>query len=120
MSLKKGSDPSNRTSMYDYSGLTPLRWFLLACIAAQTLPLFGATYYVGSLPDLTARVNGAVAGDRIILSNGVYNSSSALNITRVGTAANPIVIQAATVGGAEITGAKGFTLSSPAAYITIQ
>jgi hypothetical protein len=92
----------------------------LACLAALPLPLSGAIYHVESIADLTTRINNAIAGDQIIVSNGVYASSSALNITRVGTAANPIVIQAETIGGVEITGTKGFTLSSPAAYITIQ
>ena len=94
--------------------------WLLGCLVAHALPLSGATYHVGSLADLTARINSAVAGDRIILSNGVYTSSSAINVTKVGTAANPIIIQAETIGGVEITGTKGFTLNSPAAYITIQ
>jgi len=79
-----------------------------------------ATYQVGSIADLNARISSAVAGDTIILSNGVYASASAINIIKVGTAANPITIKTETIGGVEITGTKGFTLSSPAAYITIQ
>src|SRR5262249_9409731 len=90
---------------------------LIGGIAALTLPLSGAVYHVGSVADLTTRINSAVAGDQIILSNGVYSSASAINITRVGTPANPIVIQAETIGGVEIAGTKGFTLNSPAAYI---
>ena len=94
--------------------------FVPALALFQTMPVLGATYRVGTLTDLTARINSAVAGDTIILSNGVYSSSSAINITKVAAAGSPITIQAETIGGVEITGSKGFTLSSPAAYITIQ
>lgn len=78
------------------------------------------TYVVSSLSELTSRLSSAVAGDTIIVTNGVYNSPSAINITKVGTAANSITIMAQTIGGVEITGTKGFTFSSPAAYITVQ
>jgi Chondroitinase B/Concanavalin A-like lectin/glucanases superfamily len=99
--------------------LKPVRLLVLS-LPFTFLIASGATYRVGSLADLTTRINSAVPGDQIILSNGVYTSSSALNITKIGTSANPIVIQAETIGGAEISGTKGFTLSSPAAYITVQ
>lgn len=79
-----------------------------------------ATYRVSSLAELNTRIAGAVAGDTILLSNGVYTSASAINITQAGTAANPITIRADSIGGVEITGTKCFTLSSPAAYITIE
>jgi hypothetical protein len=94
----------------------PLRLALIFLSATVS----AATYHVGSLADLNTRISNAVAGDVIIVSNGVYSSSSALNVTRIGTAANPILIRAETIGGVEITGAKGFTLGSPAAYITIE
>lgn len=100
--------------------LLRIRSALFICAMAQTLPLSAATYTVGSIASLTTRIASAVAGDIIIVSNGVYVSSSAINIDKVGTAANPITIRAETIGGVEITGTKGFTLSSPAAYLTIQ
>ncbi len=78
------------------------------------------TYVVSSISELNTRISGAVAGDTIIVTNGVYTNNSAINITKAATAANPITIMAQTIGGVEIRGAKGFTLSSPAAYITIQ
>jgi len=89
----------------------------LICFAGA---ISAATYNVGSIADLNTRIGSAVAGDIIVLSNGVYSSGSAINITKVATAANPIIIRAQTIGGVEITGSKSFTLSSPAAYITIQ
>jgi poly(beta-D-mannuronate) lyase len=78
------------------------------------------TYVVSSISELNIRISAAVAGDVIIVTNGVYNSASAINITRAGTAANPITIMAQTIGGVEIAGTKGFTFSSPAAYVTVQ
>jgi hypothetical protein len=93
---------------------------LFGLLAVNAPSAFSTTYLVSSIADLNTRISGAVAGDTIIVTNGVYTSSSAINITKQGTAAAPITIMAQTIGGVEITGAKGFTLSSPAAYITIQ
>ena len=79
-----------------------------------------ATNVVNSLSALTSRIAAAVPGDVIIVTNGVYTSGSAINVTQVGTAAKPITIMAQTIGGVEINGAKGFTFNSPAAYIIVQ
>jgi hypothetical protein len=79
-----------------------------------------ATYSVNSIAALQSRINSAVAGDRIIVADGTYTTSAALTVNRVGTAAQPIVIEAATVGGVTIAGTHGFTLNSPAAHIHIQ
>jgi autotransporter-associated beta strand protein len=78
------------------------------------------TYYVGSISDLNSRISSAVAGDTIIVSNGVYTTTSSIAVTKVGTAANPITIEAQTIGGVEINGTHGFILNSPAAYIIVQ
>ena len=94
--------------------------WLLACAISCALPAKAATYYVGSIANLTTRINSAVAGDEIILSNGVYTTSSAITVTRVGSAANRILIRAETVGGAEIGGTSGFAFNSGAAYVTVQ
>src|SRR5690348_1427838 len=90
------------------------------CAVFFAVAAHAATYVVTNLTDLNTRISGAVAGDTIIVTNGVYSSPSAINITRTGTAAKPITIMAQTIGGVEITGTKGFTFSSPAAYITVQ
>jgi hypothetical protein len=94
--------------------------WLLVALLSQPLSGGAATYYVGSIASLTTRINSAVAGDEIVVSNGVYTTSASLGINRVGTAANRIVIRAETVGGVEITGTHGFNLNSGATYITIQ
>lgn len=79
-----------------------------------------ATYSVDSIASLQSRINSAAAGDRIIVADGTYTTSAALTVNRVGTAAQPIVIEAATVGGVTIAGTHGFTLNSPAAHIHIR
>src|SRR4051812_48143633 len=79
--------------------------FLCALIFASS-QAHAATYVVSSISELNPRISAAVAGDVIIVTNGVYSSASAINITRTGTAANPITIMAQTIGGVEITGTK--------------
>src|ERR1700744_4264980 len=74
---------------------------------------FATMYQVGSIADLNAKIAIAVAGDTIIVSNGVYSSSSSIAVNKMGTAASPITIRAQTIGGVEITGARGFSLNSP-------
>jgi len=75
---------------------------------------------VNSISALTTRINAAAAGDEIVVSNGVYTTTSSLGISRAGTAANRILIRAETVGGVEINGTHGFSFNSGAAYVTVQ
>jgi poly(beta-D-mannuronate) lyase len=93
---------------------------LLGGLMLQLTPAVAATYQVDSIGSLTMRINSAVAGDEIVMANGVYTTSASIGINCAGTAANRIVIRAATIGGVEITGTHGFSLNSGAAYITIQ
>ncbi|HPO70467.1 MAG TPA: chondroitinase-B domain-containing protein, partial [Anaerohalosphaeraceae bacterium] len=79
-----------------------------------------AEVYVNSIAQLQTAINNASAGDRIIVANGTYATSAQITVNRIGTAAKPIVIEAATVGGAEITGSYGFALNSPSAHVHIQ
>src|SRR5215467_13236396 len=81
---------------------------------------FAATYTVSSISQLNSQISSAVAGDTVILQNGVYTNNSSIAVTKVGTAAAPITIRAQTVGGVEIRGTSAFSLSSPAAYIIIE
>jgi autotransporter-associated beta strand protein len=97
--------------------------FAPACLL---LPCFlstiasAATHQVSSIAELTSRISAAVPGDTIVVLDGIYTTSASLSINKVATAANPILIRAETVGGVEITGTHGFSLTSPAAYVTIQ
>jgi hypothetical protein len=79
-----------------------------------------ATYTVSSLAALQTQINSAVPGDIIVVANGTYTSSALITINKVGTAAEPILIRAETIGGVEINGSAGFRFASPAAYVTIQ
>src|SRR5215813_15086833 len=97
---------------------------LCACLALAGMmcatTAFAATYQVNSIPDLQARISGAVAGDTIIVHNGVYTTSASITVNRQGTATDPIRIVAQTVGGVEITGTQGFNVTSPAAHVEIE
>ena len=79
-----------------------------------------ATYEVASIPDLQAAIDSAVAGDTIVVHNGVYTTSAYITVNRQGTATDPIRIVAQTIGGVEITGTHGFNVVSPAAYVEIR
>src|SRR6266540_735384 len=92
---------------------------LRACLALASM-MFAATYEVNSLPDLQARINSAVAGDVIIVHNGVYTTTASITVNRRGTATDPIRILAQTVGGVEIAGSQGFNVTSPATYVEIE
>src|SRR5262245_17425793 len=89
-------------------------------ITGETEPPPLRTFRVSSLSALQSRINSAIAGDLIILTNGVYTTTGAITINRQATSQNPIVISADTIGGAEIRGSASFIVSSPAAWIVIR
>jgi len=95
-------------------------WLIVWAMLAMALPVSAATYYVNSVSTLTARINAALPGDEIVVSNGVYTTTASLGISRTGTAPNRILIRAETVGGVEITGTHGFSFNNGAAYVTVQ
>jgi Chondroitinase B/Immunoglobulin domain len=99
----------------------PLRrfWLCLLLIATFGHPLSATIYNVGTISNLQTRINAAVAGDQIILSNGVYNSTGTISVSCAGTASQPILITAQTIGGAQIGGTNGFNFIG-ANYVTIQ
>jgi poly(beta-D-mannuronate) lyase len=82
--------------------------------------LLAATITVSSISDLQKAINEARPGDVILLSNGIYTTTDNITIDKTGTAQQPITIAAKDMGMAEITGAGGFNLVSPAAYIIIR
>ena len=92
---------------------------LLVLLLSGTLTITAQTT-VSSLSALQTAIDNATPGTVIILANGAYTASTAITISKQGTAAQPITIKAQTIGGAEITGTAGFSLASPASYIIIQ
>jgi Chondroitinase B/Immunoglobulin I-set domain len=88
-------------------------------LLATASRLFAAVYNVGNLTDLANDINLAQPGDQIILANGVYNNTNTINISCAGTATQPILIAAQSVGGAQIAGTAGFYFSG-ASYVTLQ
>jgi poly(beta-D-mannuronate) lyase len=82
--------------------------------------LFAATITVSSIAELEAAIEKAKPGDKIIVKNGVYTTTSNINVACVGTKEHPITITAQDFGKAEITGAGGFNLVSPSAYVIIR
>ena len=89
-------------------------------ITVGTEPPPTRTFRVSSLSALQSRINSALPGDLIILTNGIYTSTATINIDRQGTAQNPIIIAADAIGGAEIRGSASFSVNSPAAWIVIR
>src|SRR5690242_16501842 len=93
----------------------------LAALAAMACAVTAsaATYEVNSIATLQSTIDNAVAGDVIVMQNGVYTTDAYITVNRQGTEAEPIRILAQTVGGVEITGTHGFDVTSPAAYVEI-
>lgn len=83
-----------------YTGLfLVLNLFFSVSAIAQT--------YVNDGDDLRDYVNAAAPGDVFIVTDGTYNDFEA-SFTGNGTAANPIIIKAQTVGGVTLTGDSHF------------
>jgi hypothetical protein len=89
-------------------------------ITGETEPPPLRTFRVSTISALQSQINSAIAGDLIILTNGVYTTTGAITINKQGTVQHPIVISADTIGGAEIRGSASFIVSSPAAFVTIR
>ncbi|MEO5960410.1 MAG: chondroitinase-B domain-containing protein, partial [Opitutaceae bacterium] len=84
---------------------------------AQDLPR--VVHTVDSIEDLKAKIAMAAPGETIVLKNGIYTTSAAIDIACRGTADQPVVIRAESVGEAEIAGTHGFKASAPAEHVVI-
>jgi poly(beta-D-mannuronate) lyase len=82
--------------------------------------LFANTITVSSIAELQTAIDKAKPGDVILVKDGVYTTTADILVNKTGTAAQRITIAAQNLGAAEITGAGGFNLVSPAAYIVIK
>jgi len=93
---------------------------MLLALLATAPKLRAANVDVDSLDALTKAIDKAKPGDHIVLADGKYTSKETISIKRAGAAEQPIVIAAKTVGGAEISGDAGFTISNGAAYVVVK
>jgi poly(beta-D-mannuronate) lyase len=75
---------------------------------------------VNSETGLKEAVHNAKAGDRIIVANGRYELNEPIIIKVQGTEKDPLFIQAANTGAAEISGSAGFQIASGSRYVVIQ
>ena len=99
---------------------TVLRTCVALLVLPASAPASAATIQVASVSQLQSAIGAAVAGDTIVVRNGVYTTTAAITVNKVGTASAPILIRAQSVGGVELRGTHGISLSSPAAHIIIQ
>ena len=93
---------------------------LLILLASGWQPLFATVVNVSSLSGLEEAIAKAAPGDRIVLARGLHISGGTIPINCAGTAQNPIVIEAQSVGGTEIQGKGGFTFEPPAAFVVLR
>ena len=93
---------------------------LLLVVSTQAANVFSGTVEVPSVVALKAAIDKAQPGDRIVVADGKYAVADPIRITKAGTEQQPIVIEAKTVGGAEITGDANFRLEKPAAFVVIK
>lgn len=92
-------------------------FFVLLLLSGK---LFANTITVSSIAELQSAIEKAKPGDKIVVKDGVYTTTSDMNIACVGTKEHPITITAQNFGKAEITGTGGFNLVSPSAYVIIR
>lgn len=94
--------------------------FTLTILLLGTPSIKAESVKVNSISSLQQAIINAKPGDRIIVANGVYTTSGSILVSNQGTADRPIIIEAETMGGVEIKGTSGFSLSAPACYIVIK
>lgn len=75
---------------------------------------------VDSPAALREALRRAVPGDRIRLKDGVHRLEATLSIRSGGTADRPLIIEAETVGGAELTGSHGIAIGESAEHVIIR
>src|SRR3954447_3984405 len=98
-----------------------LLWWCTSCLSLiLATQLFGRDVHVASIPALQSVLANASPGDKIVVADGDYLTSSPLIIARTGTKLQPIEVAAQTIGGVKIEGVAGFTFNRPAAYVILR
>lgn len=105
---------------YVKAGTTGLAVILVGLLLLSSKMLLADTITVSSIADLQKAISHANPGDIILLADGVYPTTEDIIVNEKGTQGKNITIAAQHPGAAEITGKGGFSLISPAAYITIR
>jgi poly(beta-D-mannuronate) lyase len=88
-----------------------MKKLLVAILLLLSGKLMAATITVASIAELQIAIEKAKPGDIILMKDGVYTTSTDINISKAGTAKQPITIAAQDIGRAEITGSGGFNYS---------
>ena len=96
------------------------RALLVFSLLLTSANVFAATVEVTTVDALKVAITNAKPGHRIVVADGKYSVPAPIAITAAGTEQQPIVIEAKTVGGAEITGDANFRLEKGAAYVVIK
>lgn len=90
---------------------------LCALACGGRVPVEAAAVTVANASQLVSAINGAVPGDVITLSPGIYDLSQNVFCDNAGTAAQPIVVRAASLGQALVrfnaSLTEGFNISVP-------
>ncbi|SDX52835.1 Chondroitinase B [Amycolatopsis xylanica] len=105
--------------MHKWSFVSVLSGLLLTVSVSVSVSA-QADQVVSSLSALQTAMDKANPGDRILLADGSYTTSSPLTIKRSGTAAAPITIAAQHTGKAEIKGSSGFSFSGGTSWVVLQ
>jgi len=82
-------------------------------------PLSAAEVKSDSISGLQNAIEFTSPGAHIIIANGQYLTDGPIRVAAAGTAERPIVVTAASVGGAKLLGEARFRLHSATAYVVI-
>lgn len=93
---------------------------LLALVLPGLLGAAEQKHRVDSPAALREALRRAVPGDRIQLKDGVHQLDATLSIRSGGTADRPLVIEAETLHGAELTGSHGIAIGESAEHVVIR
>lgn len=100
------------TSIQDSNSAGPrlVTLSVVLVLVATTVFSRAADFSVSSADDIETALETAVAGDTLIMTNGVWTDEE-INFAGIGTAANPITLRAETPGGVVLGGISRLQIS---------